>query len=72
MGELVSGIIRRSVILSFKIEEGRQRVKRRRVVRKQHLGGVWVGKPVARPAGSPASCAVMIFEYFTGTVWRIC
>jgi hypothetical protein len=72
MGELVSGIIRRSVILSIKNEEGRQRVKRRRVVRKRHFEGDWVRKPVARPVDFPTSCAVMIFEYFTGAVWRIC
>ena len=53
MEGLVSGIIRRSVILSVKNEEGRQRVKRRRVVRKQHLGGVWVRRPVARPVDFP-------------------
>jgi hypothetical protein len=37
MGKLVSGIIRGSVFLWFKNEEGRQRVKRRRVMRKLHL-----------------------------------
>jgi hypothetical protein len=71
MGGLVSGIIRRSVILWVKNEEGRQRVKRRRVVRKRHFEDVWVGESVAKPASYPASCAVMIFDYFTGTVWRI-
>ena len=71
MGGLVSGIIRRSVILSVKNEDGRQRVKRRRVVRKRHFEDVWVRKSVARPVEFPTSCAVMIFDYFTGTVWRI-
>jgi hypothetical protein len=50
-------------ILSAKIEEEGQRVKRRRVTRKCHLDGVSVRK-------NRTTAALMIFEHFTGTERR--
>ena len=52
-----------SVFLSAKIEEGRQRVKCRRMVRKYRL----IGESVLR---NWTTASLMIFEHFTGTEKR--
>jgi len=42
MGGFVSGVIRKSVrVFRFKMKEGRQRVKRRRMERKLQFGDGW-------------------------------